>query len=244
MPSPPTPKELLSVKRYQKNLTMPEPKAFIELDKKPLNPVIETLNDRRLRSVARWHAFAMREEARVWNEETEMARQRPIERQEAFTVQGEETVNTKLSDDLRENEPDTKEGSIEDSKQVLSSSDKTVTIEKHNHDPMNGDEARPSGTAKSDSSAIEDDERPEEKQAVIERAEDHHEPVYTLDFNRVYAKKAEMPVLEHSAAAISHEDRSVNAPHTPAPEAKAEKTGGDVNHLDEESMKERSMMWE
>lgn len=75
---------------------MPEPKAYIELASKPLNPEVETLSDRRLRSVARWHAFAMREEARVWNEEAEMARQRPMEQREPLNAQGEKTVDTEV----------------------------------------------------------------------------------------------------------------------------------------------------
>ncbi|KAK0862425.1 hypothetical protein LTS02_007183 [Friedmanniomyces endolithicus] len=210
---------------------MPEPKAYIELASKPLNPEVETLSDRRLRSVARWHAFAMREEARVWNEEAEMARQRPMEQREPLNAQGEKTVDTELSGDLRKHEPDTKQGTIEDHKQELASSDKTETIESHDQDRSSGDEEchQYHEIAESDSSAINDGESPEKKQAVFERADEHHGHIHTLEFNRVYAQKAEMPVLNHSAAAGwpgSHEDESVTAPHTPAPEANVEKTSG------------------
>ncbi|KAK1074952.1 hypothetical protein LTR74_000796 [Friedmanniomyces endolithicus] len=192
---------------------MPEPNAFIELADKPLNPGTETLNDRRLRSVARWHAFAMREEARV-------------------------------SGDLQEHETDTKQGTREDGKQEPTSSDKTKTVESQDPERMSCDEDCRHGTAERDSSAINDGESPEKKQAVFERAAKHDEPLHTLDFTRVHAQKLEMPIIKHFAAAGSHEDESVTAPHTPAPEAKAEKTSGDKNHLNEEEVKERSMMWE
>ncbi|KAK0262800.1 hypothetical protein LTS09_002775 [Friedmanniomyces endolithicus] len=219
---------------------MPGPKAYIELASKPLHPEVEALNDRRLRSVARWHAFAVREEARMWAEDANTAHQRPLEQQEALTVQGEETVNTKLSGDLRENESETKGGPIEDDKQEFSSSDKTVTIERQDHNLTNGDE----GTAESDSSAINDGESPEKKQAVTERADDHHGHILTLVFNRVYAQKAEMSMLDHFAPAGPYKDGGVTAPHAPAPDVNVKKTSGGDNQLDGEEMKERSMMWE
>jgi len=95
-PSPRLSKILSKRHALSKNFTMPGPKAYIELASKPLHPEVEALNDRRLKSVARWHAFAVREEARMWAEDANTAHQRPLEQQEALTVQGEETVNTKV----------------------------------------------------------------------------------------------------------------------------------------------------
>ncbi|KAK0269611.1 hypothetical protein LTR35_014724 [Friedmanniomyces endolithicus] len=179
---------------------MPEPKAYIELAGKPLNPELKALNGRRLRSVARWHAFAMREEARVWSEGAEKARQRPVEQQEARAVQGDERTNTKVFGDMREKEQNTKQAATEDSQQELTSNVDTSNIEKHDHDRVNRDEECHHGTAESDSSAINDGESPEKKQAVAERVDEHRGHIHTPEFNRVSAQKAEMPMLNHSAA--------------------------------------------
>ncbi|KAK0938605.1 hypothetical protein LTR29_009816 [Friedmanniomyces endolithicus] len=234
---------------------MSEPSAHIELASKPQHPEVDTLSDRRRRAVARWHAFAMYEEARVWREdqEAERARQRSTEQQdsqESQDAQGDKTVSPRKSCDSQEygvSGVDTEQGTIDDDQQELMSSDKTKSVESHDEERMSYDgECRhgSAGSAESDSPAIRDDENPEKKQAVFARAESNRNHLHTPDFTLVYAKKVEMPIINHSASAGSHEDEGAMVPQTPAREAKAEKKNGDVNHLDEKERKERSMMWE
>ncbi|KAK0354861.1 hypothetical protein LTR59_001572 [Friedmanniomyces endolithicus] len=80
--------------------------------------------------------------------------------------------------------------------------------------------------------------------APSKRADDHHGHIRTLVFNRVYAQKAEMSMLDHFAPAGPYKDGGVTAPHAPAPDVNVKKTSGGDNQLDGEEMKERSMMWE
>jgi len=99
--SPPLSMKRPSAKRCQENLAMSEPSAHIELASKPQHPEVDTLSDRRRRAVARWHAFAMYEEARVWREdqEAERARQRSTEQQdsqESQDAQGDKTVSPRV----------------------------------------------------------------------------------------------------------------------------------------------------
>ncbi|KAK0258574.1 hypothetical protein LTS09_006833 [Friedmanniomyces endolithicus] len=164
---------------------MSEPSAHIELASKPQHPEVDTLSDRRRRAVARWHAFAMYEEVRMWREdqEAERARQRSTEQQdsqESQDAQGAKTVSPRKSCDSQEygvSGVDTEQGTIDDDQQELVSSDKTKSVESHDEERMSYDgECRhgSAGSAESDSPAIRDDENPEKKQAVVARAESNY----------------------------------------------------------------------